>query len=405
MPPPHSGYRWWILTSVFVTNVLVSGFGWSYVIMVPSAIVEDLGVTFEKWGLLWGGISFGAFLFSIPAGALADRFGVRHVVGASLGLAGASLLLRAQVNGLVPMVACMVLFGLAVGSLFSNLPKALGIWFPREELGLANGVGLAGYGAGFTLVGFATVPLVEAFGGWRELTWVLGWGVLSFAVLWLLSVRDRAAPQNSEEISTLAGMGRVLRERDVWIPALCYGLYNAGYLGATGYLVTFLMESKSLSEQAAGTFIATTSWTFVVGSLILPALSDRVGRRRVVYLVGMALVAATVSLLATTRLPLIPLAVSWGFFTGGLSLLFTIPLEVESVGPRLGGSAAGLISTIGFAGGFDGPVIGLALADLSPTLGLLFWAGCYLASSALIVAARETGYASKPSPAPAASRA
>ena len=90
-----SSYRWWILANVILVNVLVAGFAWNYVIMLVPEILGDLSLEIADWGLLWAGISLGVCLFAIIAGALADRYGVRVVIGAGLVLVAGSLLLRA----------------------------------------------------------------------------------------------------------------------------------------------------------------------------------------------------------------------------------------------------------------------------------------------------------------------
>jgi NNP family nitrate/nitrite transporter-like MFS transporter len=93
-------------------------------------------------------------VFSIPAGALADRFGARRGVGGGVALIGLSLLLRATATGFLSAFFTMVLFGMALGLVYATLAKALALWFPAEELGMANGVGQAGIGLG---LGVATL--------------------------------------------------------------------------------------------------------------------------------------------------------------------------------------------------------------------------------------------------------
>jgi NNP family nitrate/nitrite transporter-like MFS transporter len=182
-----------------------------------------------------------------------------------------------------------------------------------------------------------------------------------------------------------------LSSRDVWLLALCYGFYNAGYLGATGYSPTFLMEDRGESAEAVGTFVVLTGWTFLVGCLALPLLSDRIGRRRAVYLWAILPVGVVVASLGTTDLNLVPTAIAWGALRGALPLLFTVPLELPQVGTRFAGSAVGLIGTVGFAGGFVGPLVGMSLLDWGAAAAFVFWGGCHVVSAVLILRVPETG--------------
>ena len=77
-------YPWVVLANVTVVNFVIVGIAWYYVTMLVSPLIADLGTDLSGWGLLWGAISLGAFGACLPAGALADRLGVRSVVGAGL---------------------------------------------------------------------------------------------------------------------------------------------------------------------------------------------------------------------------------------------------------------------------------------------------------------------------------
>src|SRR5262249_59515101 len=76
---------------------------------------------------------------------------------------------------------------------------------------------------------------------------------------------------------------------------------------------------------------------------------------------------------------------------GAVVLLFVVPIEMEGVGPRLAGSAIGVVNAAGFAGGVLMPLLGMKLVQVRPGLGLGLWAGCFVLSALCFVAVRETG--------------
>src|SRR5262249_4782965 len=197
-------YRWWVLANVVLVSVLVPGIAWNYIIMVVPDLLGDLGLPIGQWGVLWAGISLGMLVASIPAGALGDHFGARHSVGWGMVLLSLSLLLRATAAGFLTIFGALVLFGLALGVVFANLTKAIAVWFPPDELGMASGVGQAGIGLGIGVATLVTPLLLTPLGGWRGLTRLLGYVTLALAAFWLLTVRDRALGGSST-----AGRGRV----------------------------------------------------------------------------------------------------------------------------------------------------------------------------------------------------
>jgi len=387
--------RWSVLANAVGMNFFATGMAWTYVVVLVAPILQDLGLGLRDWGTLWSGISVGALLGALPAGALGDRFGVRRSVAVgALAMAGA-LSLRGVAGGLGAMLAAMILFGFTLALVATCLPKTLGAWFPASELGLANGVALAGNGAGQGLATFAAPLLVGSVGGWRDLTFAIAGVVAILGVVWAATVGDRAPAHGgapAAATSLRAGLLEVLRIRDVWILALSYLLFLGGYIGVVGYLPTYLVMQQGLAPAQAGLMLSVVLGAYVCGSLLLPTLSDRIGLRRAVYAPGIALSAAMVFASALfTGPPLVLVMAVWGLAAGVIALVFAVALELPAVGPRLAGSAAGMIVMAGFVGGFLSPIVGLALAEIRPLYGFAFWAGCYLLSAVLFLALPETG--------------
>jgi len=360
------------------------------VIMFVPDIIADLGLELADWGTIWAGIPLGVLLCSIPAGAAGDRFGVRAALFAGLLLAGLSLLLRANAGGTETMFLSMAGFGVALALVMAVFPKAIAEAFPAAQLGMANGVAQAGVGFGLGAAALLAPRLAGALGGWRELTEVLGYAAIALAGLWWISIRSPARDASAGAGLGLREMAGVLRIREVRVVSLSYMLYMGGYLGAIGYLPTHLVSSGGMTPEAAGALISLGPWSFVVGSLVLPTLSDRVGSRRAVYLPGMfvggaALFGAFFASGAALALCIVLL----GFGTGVVGLLFVMPVESPHVGESLAGSAVGIATAAGFFGGFVSPLLGMALVADEPMTGFAFWAGCTVASSFLVLAIRS----------------
>jgi predicted MFS family arabinose efflux permease len=387
--------RWWVLALIVAISSVAIGAAWNYPVMVVDPLLRDLALETPDWGTLWGAISLGLALLSVPAGALGDRIGARSVLALGLLVLAAALGGRTLAESFGAMLATMVGAGAGLALVLANMPKALADVFPARQLGLANGFSQAGVGLGVacTLVG---VPRILAAGSdWREISGVLAVALAVLALVWWTTTRDARAPASSARAPLLASLVDVARVRDVrWI-ALCYGLYLGGYLGAIGYLPLHLQTARGMQPTQVGSALFVGPLAFLLGSLLLPALSDLIGRRRRIYLVGMgvaglALVGAAVSVDLAF---LVGSMFTLGFSTATVSLLFVIPVELPEVGPERAGSAVGLATTVGFLGGLLSTWIGVQLAQHGAALGFGFWAASLVASALLILRVRETGSA------------
>lgn len=388
-------YRWWVLVNTFLIFTVAFGMGWTYIVMLVSQVLTDLGLAAEKWGALWSAISFGTMLSAIIGGALGDRFGIRLSVGFGVFFMGLFLLLRGAASSFAMLYVWMFLFGIALAVTFSNVPKALGMWFPPEEFGLANGVTQAGYGAGAGLATVLTPLFVETFGGWRSLTYGLGALTMGLGVLWLLGVRDRTYPSSvptDKPLGLQDALRRVLGVKEVWIVAGCYFLFLGGYIGLIGYAPTYFVTVQGMTPAAAGAILSIVMWLYVPGTFCLPTLSDKVGLRKPFFCPGMVATGVLIFLAAfALGTSLWAVAALWGFMAGVSALAFVVPLEMAGIGPALAGSALGVAVTAGYLGGFIAPLICAWLVQLTPTAGFAFGGGCYALSGLLFLLLKETG--------------
>ena len=385
--------RWLVLANSALVFVVAVGYGQMHAATEANDILAELQLSLADWGALWSAISFGALVTSILGGVLGDRFGVRWVICVGLVVMGGALVLRGTATDFAQLYLWMFLFGVALALPFTNVPKALGLWFPQEELGLANGVVQAGYGLGGGLALVATPLLLAQLGGWREVSYLLGIVTLVIALIWFCTVpKGGTAAETQPALSMKDALSRIVKVKDLWIVALCNLLMMGTFLGIMGYLPTYLQNEREMSPSAAGFIGTLVLWSYIGGALLLPSLSDRVGLRRIV--VGPAIAIAGACILLAAHLsgpPLWATAVLWGLAAGAAPLAFVIPLEMKGIGPAMAGSAIGIVVTAGYVGGWLSPIIGMGLAESQPLAGFIFWSGCYLAAACLFALVKETG--------------
>ncbi len=133
-------YKWVVLT--------LAAFTFTFVVAIPQMslpvlfdeISADLGLSLVQVGWIWGVGSVMGILVGLIGGPVGDRFGPRRtlaVAGLLMGIAGAA---RGLSNGFAMLAFTMLITGFTQWSIPMNVHKTCGVWFPKEQLGMANGV-------------------------------------------------------------------------------------------------------------------------------------------------------------------------------------------------------------------------------------------------------------------------
>jgi ACS family glucarate transporter-like MFS transporter len=191
-------------------------------------------------------------------------------------------------------------------------------------------------------------------------------------------------------------MHEVLTMRALW-PFNLYVVFSyGGYFALLTWLPTFLVKSEGLSQAGAGFVTALITGGTIVSWPLAGFLSDRLGRRKPIFLVSQAL-SVVVCLAFAFLVPgtgfggAAAVAVFTGLMLGGLITPFVMVTEL--VPPRLMGTASGVVNAFCFVGGLLVPVaLGYAL-DLTGSFSAAFTACAVFEVVALGIAAfaRETG--------------
>jgi len=238
-------------------------------------INKTIPMTYAQWGVVWGMVSIAMMLFSIPGGMTADRVGVRRCVGMAtivLGIIGGGRGLASSFLGLSIM---MFLFGVSLSFLSPNLPKAIGLWFSSKELGLANGVLLAGYVVGGALsVMLSGTYLISLLGSWRSLLWCYGLISALLGVIWLMVIKDPTASRletdhGEHPVSIKEGFLKVIRIRDQWLLLGAQFCLQASLLGLVGFLPDILV-GRGMSKWEADLSVSLIFWTNILGVILVP---------------------------------------------------------------------------------------------------------------------------------------
>ena len=352
-------------------------FGFSLVL--PS-MRDGLGLTSADMGLI-AGCSFAAYLAcSLPAGALATRFGARRVVGGGLTLAAVGLALTGGANGMGWAIATQVL---ANGSAALVIVPALSVspgWFPPRFWGLATGVVVGGGGLGFVASGIVIPALLalDPVAGWR-MAWIgMAAFVVGVAVVATLLLREPSRATARPPL--LEGLRAVYGSGAVWQLGLVFLMYGLAYITYGTFFAAHLITGRGMPIDEVGRLWAIGGVTGIFGGSLAGALSDRLGPRPTLALLFAAQGASVLALALGD-------GTGWYLFSAllyGLTVWsFAGVISAAcgaAVGPALAPAGVSLAVVLMSVGQMIGPIVGGLLADPggSFTRSLLVAAGADL---------------------------
>jgi len=353
--------RWawaWLLLGTLAYATLM--FSWFSVPAFLGPIRGDFGLSGTQAGLLTGLVPLTYVPVSLFSGSLTDRIGAVRALGAGLVIFGVAHVLRAGADSFGALLLLTACFGVGATAITFGLPRLVSETFAAADAGAPSSVYLLGsYGGTAAAFAFAAPVLGPALGGWRPTFRLTGVAVLAFAACWWLAAWVAPeTPENDTGDDLRANLRAVVGNRALWLVVVVGVVYLALTQGLQNWLVPVLEDrsiSSSLAATATGAFVASEA----AGAVAVPALSDRLERRRgpLVACALLTLVGLVVLALAGGR-PALLAALVVGVGIGGLSTFVrVIPAELEGIGPARTGAAVGLIFAVGEAGGFLGPFL------------------------------------------------
>jgi MFS family permease len=385
-------YRWVVEFALGVVLV-VQGFLWLSFAPVETGVQTALGVSRGSVRLLSLAIPFVFIFLGSYAGSLADRRGFKFSAGLGVTLLAVAATVRAvtinftatgTVNYGVFMVA-QLLAGFGTALAFVNISNLPAKWFPQEERALANGLLSVCYFLG-TATALLLVPALagisretdaaQAISGLRrELVIIAAIAWVAFIIFFTLAREEPSARVALGEPSrSMRATRRVLLDvllRSPTFVALCmWGLIDSGvYVAmtvASEKIITF--HGVGFSTQFAALVASLMAAGGIVGSLVMPTASERLGLRRpFIVTISIAPVPTVLVIgLAASRSANILAALAFGFFCmSGLPMTTTILGEMEEVGPALVATATGVLAAVLSVGSVSLPLIMEAFARTS----------------------------------------
>jgi MFS family permease len=329
--------------------------------VAPAVITAELMREFQISAAALGHLSafyyYAYVAMQIPTGILSDIWGPRRLLTVGAFVAGIGALIFSMAPNLLWANLGRLLVGGSVGVAWVGTLKLAGNWFPSHLFAIVSGVALL-----FGIIGavFAGVPLrlsVDLW-GWRPVMFASA--IITFAVcaaIWLI-VRDdpkdkeyfshndiTAASKNESRGRIVSGIMEILKYPNTRLLSVIPGGIVGCLLTFSGlWGVPFLTTHYGMpaTEAAALTSALLVAWA--IGSPIFGGLSDRIGRRKPLYLIGCALTLIGWGfIIYFPHLPVVWLAallLITGFASG--SVIIGFAFAKESVPSHLAGTVSGM---------------------------------------------------------------
>ncbi len=359
--------RWAVLALIMAAQTMAN-VGPLGIPAIAPLIREGLDLSVAQAGSFLWAYYIGPVLMSLPAGWLADRWGVRGamILGQALIAVGLGAVALAPTFSFIVLI--LVLAGAGYGVLNPTTTKAGMAWFPPNQRATVVGLKQVGLPFGGAL-GALVMPPVALIFGWRAAVGVAAAVVGLLAILTWALYRDLPEPRGPA--AARPRFWAVMANRDLWLVGVSTLIFAGVQTVFLAFLVLYLHDVAQIALVVAAKYLVTAQVSGAAGRIAFGLLSDRFfgGRRRIVLAiagVGSIACALALSTVAPGSGPwrLAPLAVGIGLFGVGWNGV-QHTLMAELAGPRAAGTAVGLglaISSLGVT--VCPPIFGIAVEHL-----------------------------------------
>jgi MFS family permease len=373
-------YRWAVLL-VFGLIFMVGQMMWLTFSLIRNEVTPVFGLAAGDPSvvLLTASQPLAFIILSIPMGWLADRKGL--VIVAGLGAIIQTLFGALRIfllNDFLMVFVCQ--FGLSIGSvMIQNCIVYLSVsWFPKGERGLANGVStlfmLLGMllGTALSLI-LWTAPLYGDPGFTVASAQANVNSILYFdtalatilTIVFFAVARDK--PPHPPDIDVLAeatpSVRGMLKDRNVWFISLGFFAGFGIFIGLTAIIEELLLSLGIPVAAGLGSPVIVMVLLMVfgiIGAIVVPAISDKVQRRKPFLMVSLIVGIIMTYLVGTstiTGLTYVSSAILGFFLISVMPIALSMLEEFKSVGPELAGASTGLAFWFGNLGGFLGTIL------------------------------------------------
>lgn len=285
-------YRWTILAVFMLINMSIQ-IMWICFAPITGPAARFYGVSDLRIGLLAMLFMIVYIPLSIPASWMIDTLGYRKSVSIGAVIMAVFGLLRGFFAANYTVVL-LTTIAIAVSQPFmmNSISTVAAKWFPIEERATASGLALVASFLGIA-IGQVLSPVLFLRFGIVNMLLIYG-GIAAFtAIIFIIFTREAPptppCPSGMETRALmLDGLKSMLKMKDVWI-LLGLFLVGMGIFNGISTWIESIVRPRGFSISQAGNLGAVLLLGGIAGAIVLPVISDRLHKRKIFILLGMAL--------------------------------------------------------------------------------------------------------------------
>ncbi len=362
-PEFDRGYEWKAVALLSLGFGLVGIDRFMISALFPS-IMADLDLTYQDLGTITAALSIAWGLSALIMGRLSDRWGRRPILIGSMVIFSVLIGVSGLATGVLGLIVARALMGVADGAFTPTAISATIEASPPSRHGLNVGI----QQAMLPLLGLAVAPLLVTqlltVIDWRWVFMLLTVPGLIVAALMAKYIRDQ--PREEGASAKRHSWREVIGQRNV--PILMVGMlcWLTVLVTMSAMLPSYLIEHLGLSTPQMGLVMSAIGFGATAGCLIMPALSDRLGRKptMIACTIGAALFVLLFETTGADPGRLFVFLFLAHFFNFALLTLTVGPVASESVPLEHRAAASGLVICVGeLFGGGVAPIVAGAVAQ------------------------------------------
>jgi sugar phosphate permease len=340
----------------------------------------ELGTAFSVYGVV-------AMIAYFPGGPLADRFSARKLMAVALFATACGGGYYAMVPDVMGLKVLFGFWGLSTILLFwAAMIRATRQWGGAARQGEAFGILDGGRGLVAAILGTVTVALFAALlpedaataslavrsDALHKVIWVFAAVTVAAGVLVWFAVPDEDddAPVTATVRGSLADVWSVLKNPSVWLQSTIIIAAYVGYKGLDD-VGLYGRDAFGFDDVQAAELGTIALWVRPFAAIVAGLVGDKIGGPRAIMGCFAVMMLGDFAIAAGLMSPsapwmLISMVVATGAAVFGLRGLYFAVFEDAAIPPALTGTAAGLVSVVGYTPDvFMGPVMGY-LTDTYP---------------------------------------
>jgi MFS family permease len=361
---------WFILIIVLLAS-LAATLNQFKVPPVMPLLMEDFGQTTGQAGLFMSVFAITGLFLAIPSGFILQKLGYRATGLMALSFVAVGAGVGAFSNSIGTLLFSRFTEGAGLSLMAVTAPDIVALRFAPEKRGKAMAIWSVWVPFGSTTM-FILAPLLTIHFGWRGV-WHFGWCyTIVIGLLFYFVVRTRTGVSWGQDHSeacknlTIASMGRIMRNRNLWLLSLVFCCFNIVVVSFLTWGPTFLQRVHHASIVRASHIMSLTSITSMAAAQVSGFLLDRTGARKAICAMPLLVLAFLLPANGAVReSAFLVLAVAIGF-VGGFVPTTVFSSAADVVGDeRLAGMAMAVIQI--------GQNTGMLLGPLAFGLCIEYW--------------------------------